>query len=193
MIKNNIFIIVILLCATLSQLTLLLDVDWLKYAKPEIEAGQWWRFVTGNFIHLNWQHLAVNAVALIAIYQLFPNLLKARALFLVFMLSCLSVTLGLWLFNPSVYWYVGLSGALHGILVTLLIVDMMNRKDILNNALLILVIGKLVWEAYIGPLPGSESITGGPVVVEAHLYGAFGGIMIAACFWFRKFCNNGYL
>jgi len=188
--KINIFIVVIILWAALSQLTLLLGVDWLQYAKPEIEAGQWWRFVTGNFIHLNWKHFAMNAVALIVIYQLFPNLLKARALFLVFILSCLSVTLGLWLFNPSVYWYVGLSGALHGVLVTLLIVDNMTRKHILNNALLIIVIGKLVWEAYMGPLPGSEFVAGGPIVVEAHLYGAFGGIIIAACFWFRKYNIN---
>jgi len=188
--KINIFIVVIILWAALSQLTLLLGVDWLQYAKPEIEAGQWWRFVTGNFIHLNWKHFAMNAVALIVIYQLFPNLLKARALFLVFILSCLSVTLGLWLFNPSVYWYVGLSGALHGVLVTLLIVDNMTRKHILNNALLIIVIGKLVWEAYMGPLPGSEFVAGGPIVVDAHLYGAFGGIIIAACFWFRKYNIN---
>ncbi|MCZ6565540.1 MAG: rhombosortase [Gammaproteobacteria bacterium] len=188
--KINIFIVVIILWAALSQLTLLLGVDWLQYAKPEIEAGQWWRFVTGNFIHLNWKHFAMNAVALIVIYQLFSNLLKARALFLVFILSCLSVTLGLWLFNPSVYWYVGLSGALHGVLVTLLIVDNMTRKHILNNALLIIVIGKLVWEAYMGPLPGSEFVAGGPIVVDAHLYGAFGGIIIAACFWFRKYNIN---
>ncbi len=92
--KINIFIVVIILWAALSQLTLLLGVDWLQYAKPEIEAGQWWRFVTGNLIHLNWKHFAMNAVALIVIYQLFSNLLKARALFLVFILSCLSVTLG---------------------------------------------------------------------------------------------------
>jgi len=188
--KINIFIVVIILWAALSQLTLLLGVDWLQYAKPEIEAGQWWRFVTGNLIHLNWKHFAMNAVALIVIYQLFSNLLKARALFLVFILSCLSVTLGLWLFNPSVYWYVGLSGALHGVLVTLLIVDNITRKHILNNALLIIVIGKLVWEAYMGPLPGSEFVAGGPIVVEAHLYGAFGGIIIAACFWFRKYNIN---
>ena len=188
--KINIFIVVIILWAALSQLTLLLVVDWLQYAKPEIEAGQWWRFVTGNLIHRNWKHFAMNTVALIVIYQLFPNLLKACALFLVFILSCLSVTLGLWLFNPSVYWYVGLSGALHGVLVTLLIVDNMTRKHILNNALLIIVIGKLVWEAYMGPLPGSEFVAGGPIVVDAHLYGAFGGIIIAACFWFRKYNIN---
>ncbi len=79
---------------------------------------------------------------------------------------------------------------MHGVLVTLLIVDNITRKHILNNALLIIVIGKLVWEAYMGPLPGSEFVAGGPIVVEAHLYGAFGGIIIAACFWFRKYNIN---
>ncbi len=40
---------------------------------------------------------------------------------------------------------------------------------------------KLVWEGVMGPMPGSESTAGGPVVVQAHLYGSVGGLMISAC------------
>ncbi len=171
----------------LAQLSLLFGVDWLQYAKPEIETGQWWRLLTGNLIHLNWRHFAMNALALIVIYLLFPNLLKSTGLFLVFLLSSLSVTLGLWMFNPSIYWYVGLSGALHGILMTLLILDFVASKNVLNIVLLILVIAKLVWENLMGPLPGIESTAGGPVVVEAHFYGSFGGAIIATCFLIKKY------
>ena len=193
MVKSNIFIITVLLCSVLGQLSLQFDIDWLQYAKPEIETGQWWRFFTGNLIHLNWRHFAMNAIALIAIYFLFPSILKTSGLFLVFLLSCLSVTLGLWMFNPSIYWYVGLSGALHGILLTLLILDFAVSKHVLNIALLFLVIAKLIWEGLMGPLPGSESTAGGPVVVEAHLYGSLGGIIIAVCFLARKYNINRQL
>ncbi len=186
MFKNNIFFITILLSSVLAQLSLLFGVDWLQYAKPEIETGQWWRFLTGNLIHLNWRHYAMNALALTVIYLLFPNLLKSSELFLVFLLSSLSVTLGLWMFNPAIYWYVGLSGALHGILMTLLILDFVASKHVLNIVLLILVIAKLVWENLMGPLPGSESTAGGPVVVEAHLYGSLGGALIATYFLIKK-------
>ena len=42
-----------------------------------------------------------------------------------------------------------------------------------------IVAGKLAWEQFAGPLPGSESGSGGPVIVDAHLYGAVGGLLAA--------------
>ena len=48
-----------------------------------------------------------------------------------------------------------------------------------------LVIGKLIYEQLFGPLPGSESTSGGSVVVNAHLYGAIGGAIAAGVFWHR--------
>ena len=38
---------------------------------------------------------------------------------------------------------------------------------------------KIGWEQWHGPVPGSETTSGGPVVVDAHLYGAVGGAMAA--------------
>ena len=40
-----------------------------------------------------------------------------------------------------------------------------------------LLVGKLFWEFMNGPLPGSEEMTGGRVVVDAHLYGAMAGFV----------------
>jgi membrane associated rhomboid family serine protease len=76
-----------------------------------------------------------------------------------------------------------LSGALHGLLVTLIIVDYVEHKHWLNILLLLGVMVKLVWEGVMGPMPGSESTAGGPVVVQAHLYGSVGGLMISACMY----------
>ena len=43
---------------------------------------------------------------------------------------------------------------------------------------LLLGIGsKLIWEQLAGPIPFSESTSGGPVLVEAHLYGTIGGLL----------------
>jgi len=36
---------------------------------------------------------------------------------------------------------------------------------------------KLAWEQLAGPLPGSEALSGGPVVVDAHLYGTSAGLL----------------
>ena len=42
--------------------------------------------------------------------------------------------------------------------------------------LVLLLSAKLFWEYMNGALPGSEAMTGGRVVVEAHLYGAIAGL-----------------
>ena len=50
--------------------------------------------------------------------------------------------------------------------------------------LLLLLSAKLFWEYMNGALPGSEQMTGGRVLVEAHLYGAIAGL--AAVFLTRQ-------
>ncbi len=185
--KNIIFVAIIIVLSALSQLTLLLGKDWLQFARADIELGQWWRFITGNLVHLSWRHFAMNSIALLAILALYANTLKVKSIFMVFLLSCLSVTVGIWLFSASVHWYVGLSGALHGLLVTLIIIDYVNHKGWLNILLMLVIIAKLIWEGMMGPLPGSESSAGGPVVVQAHFYGFVGGLIIIFCmFIFNK-------
>ena len=47
----------------------------------------------------------------------------------------------------------------------------------LTGVILALVMAKLLFEQLIGPLPGSETTSGGPVVIDAHLYGAVGGVI----------------
>jgi len=74
----------------------------------------------------------------------------------------------------GVIWYVGFSGTLHGLVIAGALADLRHYPKS-AALLLILIIGKLVWEQISGALPGSESVAGGNVVVNAHLYGAIGG------------------
>jgi len=179
--KNGIFVLIILVLSAFAQLSLISGVDWMQFARSDISSGQWWRLITGNFVHLTWRHFAMNAVALMAIYALYPSRLKNTGLSVVFLICCLFVTFGIWIFSPEIQWYVGLSGALHGLLISLIILDYMASKHFLNIVLMFMIIAKLVWEGMMGPLPGSELAAGGPVVSQAHAYGVVGGIVISIC------------
>jgi rhomboid family GlyGly-CTERM serine protease len=85
---------------------------------------------------------------------------------------------GLWFFHPELQWYVGLSGLLHGILAAGLIATWRPARAEMI-ALAALLIAKLVWEQTVGPMPGSEGSSGGTVIVDAHLYGTVGGVLMA--------------
>lgn len=182
--KNIIVILSVLIICILAQLSLTLNQDWFQFARTEIQMGQWWRFLSANFVHLSWQHFGMNALGLILIYALFPSVLHWNAWIIILLLSGLSVTLGIWLFNPDIVWYVGLSGALHGILVILLVLDYVAHKNGLNIFLFIALVAKLAWEIWMGPMPGSENVAGGPVVVQAHCYGFIGGVLMLSFLYF---------
>lgn len=43
----------------------------LAYNPAEIRAGQWWRLLTGNVVHLGWMHLLLDGAGLVLVWVLF--------------------------------------------------------------------------------------------------------------------------
>ena len=74
-----------------------------------------WRWLTAHFVHVNWQHALINAVALWVVARLFtPDLTAARQLWAL-LAAALAISACLALIYPTIAWYRGLSGALHGL------------------------------------------------------------------------------
>jgi len=161
--------------------------EWLRFDRQGIRSGEVWRLVTGHVVHLGWSHFALNAAGLALVWFLVGGAYDIRRWAMVCALSVLTMDVGLWLFDPDLQWYVGLSGLLHGILAAGIVVAL-EKPDKETLALLLLLIAKLAWEQYGGPLPGSEATAGGRVVVDSHLFGAIGGA--AAAIWLRIRVRN---
>ena len=63
----------------------------------------------------------------------------------------------------------------------------LRRREPDGWILAVFLVGKLVYEQVIGVMPYSAKSAGGPVVVDAHLYGAIGALIITAPLaWLRK-------
>lgn len=156
---------------------------WLRYDRPKIAAGQVWRLVTGHLVHLGWSHAMLNATALVLIFAGFERTLRPGQWLWVGVGAMLAIDLGLWIFQPQVSWYVGLSGVLHG-LVAAAALSLWATAPRVATVMLIFLAGKLLWEAAAGPLPMTAELAGGDVVVGAHLWGTLGGgltaLMLAA-------------
>lgn len=150
----------------------------LRFERAGLAAGEWWRLVSGHLVHLGPSHMLLNVAALLLLWWLVGSSLTVAGWCLVIAASLASIDLGLWFLDPALSWYVGLSGLLHGLFAAGLVA---RRRSAPVEALVLgtLLAAKLLFEQIAGPLPGSETSAGGAVVVNAHLYGAAGGLVAA--------------
>ncbi|HUO83148.1 MAG TPA: rhombosortase [Gammaproteobacteria bacterium] len=156
----------------------------LRYDREALARGELWRLVTGHLVHLNAGHLLLNAAGLGMVWLLFATEYTLARWALVAAAGLVAMNAGFWWLKPELVWYVGLSGLLHTLFAAGCVrwIAEGARDGWLVAALFA---GKLVWEQTAGPLPFTESSTGGPVIVEAHLFGAAGGTLAALAFAVR--------
>jgi len=149
--------------------------DALSYQRAALAEGQWWRLLTAHFVHLDLEHAALNAMGLVLMWALFARDYPPLRWLAIYLGTALTVSAGLWWFSPEVAWYVGASGALHGVMTAGTLAHL-RRGDLDGWILAIFIVVKLGYEQYAGALP----FAGSPdTVVDAHLYGAIGGVVLA--------------
>ena len=152
--------------------------EWLVYDRSTIAVGQYWRLVTGHFLHTNLNHLLMNAAALAILWYMFGsylNNLKATGLLL---LLCALCGTGLFVFAPDLQRYVGLSGVLHGLVVWGSVADI-RRGQRLGILLLVATTAKIAWEQLGGDTSGTAAFIGADVAIAAHLMGGVAGLLVA--------------
>lgn len=153
---------------------------WWIYQRPGVLRGEVWRLLTGHLVHLSGAHLAWNLAALAAIAVLFAPALRTAAWVRVALASALTAGLGLLWLQPDVLATAGLSALLHGLVAAgALAVAAAGRRGLGIAALALLAV-KLLAEQLAGPLPWSSAAVGGGIAVDAHLYGALGGLAAGA-------------
>ena len=149
----------------------------LRYDRTALAAGQEWRLLTAHFVHLDFDHAALNSLGLVLMWALFARDYRPRQWLAILLGSIAAIDAGLWLRDSTVAWYVGSSGALHGIMAAGTLAHL-RRRDIDGWILAAFIVLKLAYEQSAGALPFTDSHSG--VVVDAHLFGTLGGAGIAA-------------
>lgn len=144
------------------------------YLRAAVDAGQWWRLVSGAFVHTNVAHWALDLGALLLLVALATPAARLRLLAALPLLA-LMVMLGEHLLARHA-WAAGLSGPLHGIAV-LLAAD--RTQEPVTRLLGLAAIAKVLVELAWGPSAGSAELIGAPVLVSQHLLGVLAGIVLA--------------
>lgn len=149
----------------------------LRYDRTALAAGEWWRLLTAHFVHLDLHHVLLNCLGLALVWALFARDYTARQWTVITLASIAAIDAGLWWWDSTLEWYVGSSGALHGIMAAGALARV-RRGEVEGWVLAAFLAGKLAWNYWMGALPVSAGL---PVVAQAHFYGVAGGLAAAAC------------
>jgi rhomboid family GlyGly-CTERM serine protease len=161
--------------------------DALEYQRPLL-ATQPWRILTGHLIHINWPHALVNAAALWIVARLYAPDLNARRQAIALFVSALAVSAALAWLTPSIEWYRGLSGALHGLFFAGAAKWLLSERPRTWQRLWLpatLFVGG--WIKVWTEQPGGATTPyvnwlGAAVVPQAHLAGAFCGTVLGVLY-----------
>ena len=161
-------------CALLAGLSLLpilypQAAKMLIWQRDLFGQGQWWRALSAHFIHIDSRHLLFNLLGLFLVCELFWDQLNITDAFVLFMMSALGVSILLWLLQPGLLWYAGLSGVLHGLWAGFAGAGWLHSRNWFFAAALLVLACKLAW------MPTTFSHM--PVIHVAHFYGACSGLL----------------
>ncbi|MCG7539780.1 rhombosortase [Pseudoalteromonas sp. OF7H-1] len=157
----------------------------LDFDRNAIADGEIWRILSGQFTHSNWYHLMLNLLGILFIWLLHAEYTTLRKYWLNVLFLGLFTGLMILLFSPNIVVYTGLSGLLHGLIVWGALEDI-KRKLTTGYLLFIGVWAKICWEQYAGASTDVAKLIDSRVAIEAHLFGAVGGVVLAVIYLFYK-------
>lgn len=155
------------------------------YQHDLITQGQLWRLLSGHFFHTNGVHLLLNLSGLLLLWALHGHFYTIKNYSLLFLSSAIICSLGLYFLSPNIQQYVGLSGVLHGIFVFGAIKDIADN-DKTGYFLFIGVWLKVAHEQYYGASQDVASLIEANVAIDAHLWGAVGGLLFSCAYLLYK-------
>lgn len=176
LITNKYLIMIASLCI-LAMLVPENNKEILYFNIEQASQGQFWRYITGHFVHYSWQHCISNVISLYCIYYVFSQ--KQAKLYwclpTIFIICVIS--LGLATASESMKWYVGYSGVLIGLL-SYSCVKTFEQNALLSFTFLLLLTTYIANQTILdGELAQSPFLTGISASSYAHLFGLIGGFM----------------
>ena len=162
------------------------------YQRDLIASGQWWRIITAHFMHSNVIHFGVNILGLFLLWLLHGEYSTPKSYFINVLILCVGISLSIYFWSTSIFWYVGLSGVLHGLFAWGVTIDIyLKRKT--GYLLLLGLIIKLADEQLFSSSQYMSELIEVSVAIDAHLYGAIIGLIVGlvrVCIYSFPHVNN---
>jgi len=153
-------------------------IELCKLDRSALQDGEYWRFWTGQLVHLSWQHLLLNVAGVIVLQQMFGK--ELNVVVLLWGYAVIGLVIGVCMLAFSRFGsIVGLSAMLHGLFAFAACLAM-RRDGLLGWGVLLVIGAKVVWEQLQGGSNFMQELIGLPVAVDTHLYGFSAGLVLGA-------------
>lgn len=142
-----------------------------------IHEGEYWRLVTPIFLHSGLRHVLFNSFAITIFGPALEQMLGRIKFVLIYLLTGIIANLATFIIGPTIYYHVGASGAVYGILGVYLYM-VFYRKDLIGEAnqrivIIISLLGLVM--TFIQP----------NINIYAHIFGYIAGLALAPLFLVR--------
>jgi rhomboid family GlyGly-CTERM serine protease len=155
----------------------------LQFDRPTLAAGEWWRGLTAHLVHFNASHLTWDLLMLV-ILGAWAEQFSRRGLVLVLVVSAALISGAVWVFQPELATYRGLSGvdcALFGYVLAHALLRARQQRDrpmeVVTIAAGLLFVGKTFFEFASGQTVFAETHDAFVPVPLAHLIGFGAGLL----------------
>ena len=150
---------------------------WLAYDRELVNAGQLWRLMTANLVHLGVWHTLLNLTSLWFISLLFRPLISKRDWLWWFGITYVSNIVAMHLWTPNIHHYVGMSGALYGLIAACAMAEL--RLGVKISGLLLIIVAIKIFAPHILGIESEyDEWLGGKVLEESHVIGFVEGLIL---------------
>lgn len=154
-----------------------------KFNVGAVKRGEYYRLITGAFLHAGWGHLAANMITLYFFLPVVEGFFGTVGALTIYLVSLAGGNMLAYFFHKNHDWYsaVGNSGAVNGILFASILINPAMKIFIIPIPVpipsIVYGIGYLLYTTY-----GMQKQTGN-IGHEAHFGGAAAGMLTAALFF----------
>ncbi len=153
----------------------------LAYHRALIENQEYWRLLTGGLVHANTAHLLLNIAGLFCLLMLYEHQITTQVWCGISLLLVFCVNIAIYVLLPSTEFYLGFSGALHGLYTWYSIVEWARKRSWFPVCVILLLMIKLGIDALSGNNLSSE-IIGMRVHWQSHWIGSLAGVVLALAY-----------
>lgn len=162
----------------------------LQYDRTAISAGEYWRLLTGQYVHITLSHLLLNLLGIWFIWLLFAEHISGWSYLWLVALSALFCNVAMWLFNPEILFYVGFSGVLYALFTWGALHDIQHNIRA-GFIFLIVVICKASYEYWVAPIYMQQD-NSRELATAAHFYGVTAALLLALIYYLIKKLTHRY-